>query len=153
MKYKLAFTFFCFFTLTSCGFKLVQNTYDFSIVNINTSGDKNISYLVKNKLNFGSKEKVNQLEIEIFSEKLKTIKEKNIANEITKYEIKIVLNVKYRALPDGASNNFIISKYGDFDVTAEHLNTLNNEKKLVEVLVNKVIEEILFRISVKLNDL
>ena len=138
MKYKLAFTFFCFFILTSCGFKLVQNTYDFSIVNINTSGDKNISYLVKNKLNFGSKEKVNQLEIEIFSEKLKTIKEKNIANEITKYEIKIVLN---------------ISKYGDFDVTAEHLNTLNNEKKLVEVLVNKVIEEILFRISVKLNDL
>ena len=153
MKYKLTFTFFCFFILTSCGFKLVQNTYDFSIVNINTSGDKNISYLVKNKLNFGSKEKVNQLEIEIFSEKLKTIKEKNIANEITKYEIKIVLNVKYRALPDGASSNFIISKYGDFDVTAEHLNTLNNEKKLVEVLVNKVIEEILFRISVKLNDL
>ena len=65
----------------------------------------------------------------IFSEKLKTIKEKNIANEITKYEIKIILNVKYRSLPNGASNNFIISKYGDFNVTAEHLNTLNNEKK------------------------
>ena len=122
-------------------------------MNINTSGDKNISFLIRNKLNFESKEKTNQLEIEIFSEKLKTIKEKNIANEITKYEIKVILNVKYKALPNGVTDNFIISKYGDINVTAEHLNTLNNEKKLVEVLVNDLIEEILFKLSVKINDL
>ena len=76
MKYKFVCGILCFFILASCGFKLAQNTYNFSIVDINTTGDKNVSYLLKNRLNFGSKEKANQLEIKIFCEKLKTIKEK-----------------------------------------------------------------------------
>ena len=152
MKYKLACSIFCLLVLTNCGFKLAQNTYNFSIVDINTSGDKNISYLLKNKLNFGSKEKANQLEIEIFSEKIKTIKEKNITNQITKYEVKIVSRIEYKALPNGDLNNFTISKFGDFSVTSEHLNTLNNEKKLIEVLINVIAEEILLNLSIKLND-
>ncbi len=152
MKYKFVCSILCLFILTSCGFKLAQNAYNFSIVDINTTGDKNVSYLLKNRLNFGSKEKANQLEIEIFSEKLKTIKEKNIANQITKYEIKIVSKIKYRTLPYGDSNNFTISKFGNFSVTSEHLNTLNNEKKLIEVLVNDIIEEILLNLSIKHND-
>ena len=152
MKYKLACSIFCLLVLTNCGFKLAQNTYDFSIVDINTSGDKNISYLLKNKLNFGSKEKANQLEIEIFSKKIKTIKEKNITNQITKYEVKIVSRINYKTLPNGDLNNFTISKFGDFSVTSEHLNTLNNEKKLIEVLINVIAEEILLNLSIKLND-
>ena len=152
MKYKLVLSIFCLIALTNCGFKLAQNTYNFSIVDINTLGDKNISYLLKNKLNFGSKEKANQLEIEIFSEKLKTIKEKNIANQITKYEIKIVSKIEYKTLPNGDLNNFTISKFGDFSVTSEHLNTLNSEKKLIEVLINDIAEEILLNLSIKLND-
>ena len=152
MKYKLAYSIFCLLVLTNCGFKLAQNTYDFSIVDINTSGDKNISYLLKNKLNFGSREKSNQLEIEIFSKKIKTIKEKNITNQITKYEVKIVSRIEYKTLPNGDLNNFTISKFGDFSVTSEHLNTLNNEKKLIEVLINVIAEEILLNLSIKLND-
>ena len=152
MKYKLACSIFCLLVLTNCGFKLAQNTYDFSIVDINTSGDKNISYLLKNKLNFGSKEKANQLEIEIFSKKIKTIKEKNITNQITKYEVKIVSRIEYKTLPNGDLNNFTISKFGDFSVTSEHLNTLNNEKKLIEILINVMAEEILLNLSIKLND-
>ena len=152
MKYKLACSIFCLLVLTNCGFKLAKNTYDFSIVDINTSGDKNISYLLKNKLNFGSKEKANQLEIEIFSKKIKTIKEKNITNQITKYEVKIVSRINYKTLPNGDLNNFTISKFGDFSVTSEHLNTLNNEKKLIEVLINVIAEEILLNLSIKLND-
>ena len=152
MKYKLACSIFCLLVLSNCGFKLAQNTYDFSIVDINTSGDKNISYLLKNKLNFGSKEKANQLEIEIFSKKIKTIKEKNITNQITKYEVKIVSRINYKTLPNGDLNNFTISKFGDFSVTSEHLNTLNNEKKLIEVLINVIAEEILLNLSIKLND-
>ena len=152
MKFKLVCAIFCLIVLSSCGFKLAQNTYDFSIVNINTSGDKNISYLLKNRLNFGSKGNTNRLEINIFAEKLKTIKEKNIANQITKYEIKIVSKIEYKTLPNGVLNEFTISKFGDFSVTSEHLNTLNNEKKLVEVLINDIIEEILFNLSIKLDD-
>ena len=152
MKYKLACSIFCLLVLSNCGFKLAQNTYDFSIVDINTSGDKNISYLLKNKLNFGSKEKANQLEIEIFSKKIKTIKEKNITNQITKYEVKIVSRINYKTLPNGDLNNFTISKFGDFSVTSEHLNTLNNEKKLIEILINVMAEEILLNLSIKLND-
>ena len=152
MKFKFVCAIFCLVLLTNCGFKLAQNTFDFSIVEINTSGDKNISYLLKNRLNFVSKEKANKLKIEIFSKKLKTIKEKNIANQITKYEIKIVSKVEYKSLSNGNSNNFTISKFGDFSVTSEHINTLNNEKKLVEVLINDIVEEILLNLSIKLND-
>lgn len=152
MKFRLACAIYCLFILSSCGFKLAQNTYNFSIVDINTSGDKNISYLVKNRLNYGSKEKANKLQIEIFSKKLKSIKEKNIANQITKYEIKIVSKIEFKTLPNGDLSNFTISKFGDFSVTSEHIDTLNNEKKLVEVLINDIVEEILLNLSIKLND-
>ena len=80
------------FLLTGCGFKVVNQSelIDFNIENISISGDKRISYIIKNNLlpysNSDGKKLVN---IEIDINKNKFIKEKNIKNEITKFEISI----------------------------------------------------------------
>ena len=50
MKYKFAYIFLLAVLVNGCGFKVVNSKVDFRIVNIITSGDKKISYNLKNKL-------------------------------------------------------------------------------------------------------
>ena len=81
----------------------------------------------------------------------KIIKEKNIKNEIVKYQIQIVSNVTITNINDGSNIQFSKSEYGDYNVTNQYSRTLNNEKKLIELLSEKIVEEILEEISLKFN--
>ena len=131
------------FLVTSCGFKVVNQSeiIDFNIDNITTSGDRRISYIIKNNLLPYSKsdgKKIINVEIEI--NKNKSIKEKNIKNEITKFEISIDAIVQYRSEKTG---RFQISKQGDFNVSSQYSQTLNNEKKLIEILSERLAESII----------
>ena len=65
----------------SCGFKVLNksNAYNYSIKEIITSGNKRISYKIKNNLLANSKENSpNELIIYVKAEKSQDIKEKNI---------------------------------------------------------------------------
>jgi len=80
------------FLMSGCGFKVVNQSelIDFYIENISTSGDSRISYIVKNNLlpySKGDGKKLITLELDL--KKNKFIKEKNIKNEITKFEVSI----------------------------------------------------------------
>ena len=80
------------FLLTACGFKAVNKNYPlkFDIVNIETSGENRINFLLRNKLiNNNNNNNNNQIDLKIKKLKEKQIKEKNIKNEITKYKIKL----------------------------------------------------------------
>ena len=88
-----------FFYLTvNCGFKVINETENskFSIKEIQTSGDKRINFKIKNNLlAFSTKNNENNLRVNLVSKKTKNIKEKNIKNEITKYQIALNINVKF----------------------------------------------------------
>ena len=80
------------FLMSGCGFKVVNQSelIDFKIENILTSGDNRISYIIKNKLLPYSKSNGKKLiTLEIDLNRKKMIKEKNIKNETTKFEISI----------------------------------------------------------------
>ena len=111
MKYKLINLVFFLLLLTSCGFEVVKNTYGFNILEVNAEGDKKISYALKNRIKINNSDlNKNFIKINIDSEKVKLIKEKNIQNKITKYEIKIVSNVKYMILPENITKILTIKK-------------------------------------------
>ncbi len=145
------------FLLTAgCGFKMINNNQlkEFSIAEIITTGDKKINYNIKNKLLFNSKNNARELiNIKLNTTKDKSIKEKNINNEITKYEIVINVKVEFSFVMKSNFKNITITKSGNYSVAEQYSQTLNNEKNLVEYLSEDIAEEILSEIALKLNDI
>ncbi len=154
MKLKILILIFCMILTSNCGFKLsnVQNNYNIS--EFNTKGDKRINYKLKNKiLNSSKKENENLILVNINTKKEKNIKEKNIGNEITKYEIIITSNIEFKKITDNNFNTFTVVEKGDYTVSKRYSDTLSNEKSLINTLVNDLSDEIFQNLSLRLNDL
>ena len=140
------------FLVSNCGFKVVDQSklINFKVGSISISGDSRVSYIIKNKLlpySKNNEKKIIDLDIEV--KKNKDIKEKNIKNEITKFQISITTNVQYG---DNFAEKFEISKKGDFLVTNQYSQTLNNEKKLIKTLSENLAEELIEKLVERLGD-
>jgi basic membrane lipoprotein Med (substrate-binding protein (PBP1-ABC) superfamily) len=63
--------------VSGCGFKIVNlsETNDFSVIDVNTNGDKKINYIIKNNILYAAKSnKAKQITINISTKKDKIIK-------------------------------------------------------------------------------
>ena len=140
--------------LPACGFKIVDRNEIFKNQNfeIKSFGDGKINYKIKNKLNSYSKKEGEKVFINITTKKEKNEKERNIKNEITKYSLNISSSVVLRFENSEKKHNFKIHKVGEFEAASRHSETLNNEKKLVDILINPIIDEIEENISKIIND-
>lgn len=150
------FSIILFIVISGCGFKIVDlsKANNFSVIDINANGDKKINYIIKNNILYASKKnKAKQITININTKKDKIIKEKNIKNEITKYEIKIITDVIFSEITKNDSYNFTVTKNGSYDIASQNSETRNNEKKLISVLSDSLADEILKEIRLKLNDI
>ena len=151
---KSFFLLLIFLFILSCGFKPIKfaELSNFDIANIETSGDKRVNYIIKKNLLMYSKNNQERLiTININSNKTKVIKEKNINNEITKYEISITANISFKIIESEKYQNFIIKQVGDFDMANQYSQSLNNEKKLIELLSEKIAQEAINKIITKIN--
>ena len=150
------FLFLFLFTTVNCGFKVINESEknNFSIQEIKTSGDKRINFKIKNNLlNSAKKNNQNTLFINLSTKKTKNIKEKNIKNEITKYEIALDVNVRFNLINSDTSHKISLSNKGSYLVVDSYSTTLNNEKKIIDDLAENISEKILKKISLKLNDI
>ena len=153
---KLFVTILVMLTTFSCGFKVVDQSklINFSVSEIKTTGDKRINYKLKNKLFFMLTDNEKKLiTLNLDTQKIKNVKERNIKNEITKYQIIINVNI---TLEDKVSKNivlFTIREKGDYTVATQHSQTLNNEKRLIEILSDSLVEKILEELLIKINDI
>ena len=142
--------------IIGCGFKVVDksNTNNFTIKEINTSGNNRVNYKIKNYL-LGNTQKnnTNVLAINIGTKIKKKVKEKNIKNEITKYEIILDTTVNTYFVEKNKKNDFSLSVLGNYSVdTKNYSSTINNEKNLVNNLTEKLAENILKEINKTIND-
>ena len=145
-----------FFITSNCGYKVLDNlkSDNFNIKEIKTSGDKRINFKIKNSLIISSSEdKTNNLILELYTERKKEIKEKNIKNEITKYQISLNSTVKLDFLENNKKQEFKIISTGDYSVGEKYSTTLKNEKRLIEDLTNDLSNKIKNKINLALNDL
>lgn len=131
--------------LSGCGFKIVNNDQfnKYYITQINTTGDSKINYRIKNKITLSSNiaNKV-PVVINLETKKEKSIKEKNIRNEITKYQLEINAKADIKILGSSELKKFKITKIGDYSVTTRQSDTRNNESKLIRSLANDLAEDI-----------
>ena len=139
--------------LFSCGYKIVDNKINFKINEIVATGDKKISYNLKNKLSLISSQEQDKLvKINIITNKTKSIKERNVKNQITKHNVQIISKVELINLSNMKSEKFTFTKDGDFNVGSRHSDTLNNEKKLIDLLTIDISEQIIEALANYSND-
>ena len=148
IRYKIYNFIIITFLLTNCGFKIKNNSIDFKLTEIVTKGDKRVNFNIKNSLanNFNNDSIVIK-KIIIETSKNKSIAEKNIKNEITKYKIAITVNITLINLTNNNSQNFSIIKEGIYNVDDTYSVSLNNEKKLVKLLTISLTEEIVEKLA------
>ena len=140
--------------LTNCGFKIIdkRELLNFNIEEISASGDKRINFKLKNKLSDYNNINSNKIiSIELDTKNVKSIKEKNLNNKITKYQIKVTVNVKLIKTDNTNNLEFTVERKGNYVVADKFSQTLNNEKKLTSNIVDKISEDIIGEIINKLN--
>ena len=153
---KIILIIFLLTLLNNCGFKIAEEKTlrGYFISEIDTYGEGRINYKIKNLLKEKSTDNAKKkLKITLNTNKEKKIKEKNINNEITKYQMNITTKVNYENIFQKMSDDFIINVSGEYKVVEKHISTINNEKKLQKNLANEIADRILKELSDKLNDL
>ena len=138
--------------IAGCGFKVVKQSelINFTLSNISTTGDNRIGYIIKNKLMIYSKNnKSNVIDLNVDLKKTKTIKERNIKNEITKFEIYLNASIEYQSNKNG---KFVITKNGSYAVSNRYSQTLNSEKKLIKTLSESIADDIVDELILRAND-
>ena len=153
---KIILIIFVLTLLNNCGFKIAEEKTlrGYFISEIDTYGEGKINYKIKNLLNAKSTNNAKKnLKITLNTNKEKKIKEKNINNEITKYQMNITTKVNYENISQKLSGDFTINVSGEYIVVEKHISTINNEKKLQKNLANKIANRIIKELSNKLNDL
>jgi len=154
INYKIIFIFIALL-ISGCGFKAV-NQDDFNqykIIELNIKGDARLSYLLKNKLKFNNENSNKSIKLNVIIDKTKNIREKNIKNEVTKYQITITAKTDYYLIEENKSGNFFLSVTGDHDVSTRYRETLNNEKKLINSLMADISKQLFRDLLINLNDL
>ena len=145
-----------FIIVTGCGFKAVNlsETNNFSISEITSTDDKKINYIIKNKLiSNTNNNSIEKLKLTINSVKTKTIKERNIKNEITKYKVSVAVLVNVNSINKDTSNKISITEDGEYNVDLQNATNRNKEKNLIKSLSQKITNKILNEINIYLNDL
>ena len=152
---KLLSLFIILIVFNSCGYKVATQNQrnNFKILQIKTSGDNKVNFYIKNKLSFNSNDQqTSPIILEIISTKKKAIKEKNIKNEITKYQVTISVKVKLNLIEKGVINEFSVSDSNDYDVGDIHSQTLRNEKKTTRLLTENITDDLINKVVLVIND-
>lgn len=143
---------------TGCGYKVIKynELSNFYVTQIESEGDKTINYKIKNKLktyNLEKEKNKTNIGIKIISEKKRSIKEKSIDNEVTKYQMDISVKIKTTSNNKDFVREFTINKGAEYSVKKNHSKTLNNQKKILNLLTASLAEEIINKLILEFNDL
>ena len=138
-----------FILTTQCGYQVVnqKDLRQFYIKSIELEGEKILNHKIKKNVLFYSKESNNNVfNVKIKTNKTKSIIEKNIKNEIVKYQIDISSNVEFYNFETGVLFTNSFSERGNFTVGNKNIDTRNSEKKLIKDLTEKISKKIIKRL-------
>lgn len=151
---RIAILFLSLLLLSNCGFRVIDNEKinNYKVVNLEITGDNKIAYHIKNNLLDKGNNDKQKINLKINIQREKKVKEKNINNEVTKYEIIIKLDVIYTINLNDKKGQFKINESGNYQVESQYSQTLNNEKKLQDTLNTKLSNELRENLSSLIND-
>ena len=129
--------------LSSCGFKsfVKENPINLNIDNfITQKGDKKLGKIIKSEVMlYSSNEAKKNIDIILEIDKQKQIREKNLKNRVTKYNL--TLNVAVFIKGD-FEDKFTFNKTSSTTVTASSFNNFLNEERVYANLSKRIADEI-----------
>ena len=148
---------FTLILFAGCGFKLLDQTKlkNYNILEIKDSGDKRVNFFIKNELNnlLNDANSNNDLIITIKTEKVKSIKEKNKKNQITKYNININSIIEIYFINRNVTKTINLNKENFYNVNTNQSVTRNNQKNIENNLNDKLAQDISNKLLRIINEL
>ncbi len=152
---KIIYLFLVVIILTSsCAYKKMNSAdkKKIHIQNIEITGDKRTSFIIKKKINrFSNAEGENKINIFIELEKERKIQEKDIRNKVTKYKLSINANLKVSDIESRKELNRTFNSNQTYIVDSNYSNTVNNLKEANNLLIETIVNEILDQLRIYYN--
>ena len=149
---KKILSFLFLFLLSSCSYEATYSkknllNYDFSISEINFTGDREVNVKMKEKLNnYITNKKNKNFKVDILSIATKAVSAKNISGDATNFkstvsiEVDLVMNNKLK-------NNFIIRESFNYNNDSNKFNLKTYEKNIKNNLTEAITEKLIFMLS------
>ena len=149
-KTLLCFYFILFLSfLSSCGYQslLNENSKKFGIKSFNIEGNKRLGQILKNNF-ISSKNKSNNLILDINARKNRSIAYKDSTGKIIEYNLKVSFDL---TATESISRKKLLSKTyaldSNYKTSDLYLDTLNREKKITNELIETIAIQILTDLS------
>ena len=148
---KLYKTLLCFYLilflsfLSGCGYQPLfnENSKKFGIKSFYIDGNKRLAQILKNNL-VSSKNKSNNLILDINARKNRSIAHKDSTGKITEYNLKISFDL---TATESVSRKKVLSKTFTLDSNYKasdlYIDTINREKKIINELTERIATQIL----------
>ena len=125
------------------------NQKKFHIQEFEINGDTRESFLIQKKIQrFSNDESPNKIKIFIDLRKEKSIKEKNVQNKVTKYNLSLSADVKIIELNTTKEIKRFFTVNQIYNVEDSYSNTINNSKEANITLIDKIVDEILDQLKI-----
>jgi len=142
------------FFVNACSYQKMNsiNQKKFFIQEFEINGDTRESFIIQKKIKrFSNKDSANKIKILINLTKGKTIKEKNIQNKVTKYNLSLSADVRIVELNTAREIKRTFVSNQAYDVDDNYSNTVNNLKAASNALIDRTIDEILDQLRIYYN--
>jgi len=149
---KKIFSFLFLFLLSSCGYEATYSkknllNYDFSISEINFTGDREVNVKMKEKLNnYIINKKNKSFRVDILSIATKAVSAKNISGDATNFKSTVSIKVNL-VMNNRLKNNFIIKESFNYNNNSNKFNLKTYEKDIKNNLTETITEKLIFRLS------
>ena len=137
--------------LNSCSYQRmnVVNQEQFYINQIDIVGENRAAFIIKKKINrYSSENSKNKINISIKLDKNKNIEEKNIQNKVTKFRLSLSADVTIIDLSSKNEFKRVFNANQVYDVESKYSNTVNNSKEATNILIDRIINEILDQLKI-----
>jgi hypothetical protein len=149
---KKIFSFLFLFLLSSCGYEATYSkknllNYDFSISEINFTGDRGVNVKMKERLNnYIINKKNKNFKVDILSVATKAVSAKNISGDATNFKSTVYIKVDL-VMNNKLKNNFIIRESFNYNNNSNKFNLKTYEKYIKNNLTETITEKLIFRLS------
>jgi|TARA_B110000858_G_scaffold160823_1_gene185135 hypothetical protein len=149
---KKIFTIILLIFLSSCGYEAIHSkknviNYNFSIKEINFSGDRYVNLKIKEKLNnYISNKKDKDFILKISTTSNKVISSKNISGNATSYKNTITVNVE-TLMNNKIKESFKIVESFNYNNDSNKINLKKYEKEIIRNLSETAVSNIIFKLS------
>ena len=149
---KKIFSFLFLFLLSSCGYEATYSkknllNYDFSISEINFTGDREVNVKMKERLNnYIINKKNKNFKVDILSIATKAVSAKDISGDATNFKSTVYIKVDL-VMNNKLKNSFIIRESFNYNNDSNKFNLKTYEKNIKNNLTETITEKLIFRLS------